>query len=252
MPEYRLITIGPSHFCEKARWALTRTRVPFVEEAHAPGFHLFHTKKLGGRSVPVLVTDTRTLVDSTDILELCDRHSSGGLYGSGEVRRQATELEERFDTELGPHTRRLAYFHVLGEKALMLDAVRAQGSEAALFRAGYPGIVALMRKSMKIDAAGAARSRERILALYRELGERLSDGRRYLTGDRFTAADLTFAALSAPVIVPPEYGWPLPPLEALGTAMSSEVRHLRDSVAGEFALRLYREDRKVVPAIGES
>ncbi len=38
----------------------------------------------------------------------------------------------------------------------------------------------------------------------------LADGRPFLTGERFTTADLTFAALAAPVIVPPRYGVRLP------------------------------------------
>ena len=40
---------------------------------------------------------------------------------------------------------------------------------------------------------------------------RLDDGRRYLCGDAFTAADLAFAALAAPALVPPEYGVAAPP-----------------------------------------
>ena len=35
----RLVTIGISHFCEKARWGLEWTGVRYVEEAHAPGMH---------------------------------------------------------------------------------------------------------------------------------------------------------------------------------------------------------------------
>jgi len=38
----------------------------------------------------------------------------------------------------------------------------------------------------------------------------LADGRPYLCGERFSAADLTFAALTAAVIVPPVYGVELP------------------------------------------
>jgi len=254
MPTYRLLTLGPSHYCEKARWALTRCRVPFEEEPHVPLLHAFATYRSGGkRTVPVLVTDSGTFGDSTDILELCDRQVSGALYGSGEQRRQSRDLEEYFDEKLGPHSRRLAYFHVLGDKALMTSAFadRSTSGERAFLSVGFVAIRGVMRKSMKVDREGAARSRERCLAIFREVGERIADGRRYLTGDRFTAADLTFAALAAPLLVPPEYGWPLPPLDTLSAAMQSEVRHFRDTAAGELVLRLYREERRHVPAIGE-
>src|SRR3954453_21766698 len=43
----------------------------------------------------------------------------------------------------------------------------------------------------------------------------LADGRGYLAGDRFPAADLTFACLAAPALVPPEYGVELPQPEVL-------------------------------------
>jgi glutathione S-transferase len=254
MPAYRLITLGPSHYCEKARWALERSRVPFEEEPHVPLLHAFHTYRSGGkRTVPVLVTDSGTFADSTDILELCDRQTSGALYGSGETRRESRDLEEYFDEKLGPHTRRLAYFHVLSDKQLMTTAF-AEGStrgEQALLSVGFPAIRSLMRRSMKIDGDGATRSRERALGIFREVGARLADGRRFLTGERFTAADLTFAALAAPLVLPPEYGWPLPALESLGRGMRSEVRHFRDTAAGELVLRLYREERRRVLAIGE-
>ncbi|MCC6899665.1 MAG: glutathione S-transferase [Polyangiaceae bacterium] len=253
MPAYRLITLGPSHYCEKARWALSRCRVPFVEEPHVPLIHSVHTRKAGGtRTVPVLLTDSGTFADSTDILELCDRQTSGALYGSGETRRQSRDLEEYFDEKLGPHTRRLVYFHILDEKPLVvgLFVPGVSRAERASFEFGYYGIRALMRKGMKINREGADRSRERALAVFRDVSARLGDGRRYLTGDRFTAADLTFASLAAPVILPPEYGWPLPPLASLGPAMQSEVRHFRDSAAGELVLRLYREDRAQVLAVG--
>jgi len=139
----------------------------------------------------------------------------------------------------------------LGTILRAAEAFGASGVEGAAFRVGYAGIRGLMRRGMQVNREGAARSRERVLGVFREVEERMADGRRYLTGDRFTAADLTFAALAAPAVLPREYGWPLPPFEALTQAMQSEVRHFRDTVAGELALRLYREERSHVLAIGE-
>ena len=69
------------------------------------------------------------------------------------------------------------------------------------------------------------------------------DGRRYLCGDAFTAADLAFAALAAPVIVPPEYGTPLPAPAELPAEMAAGVRAFRAHPAGAFASRLFREER---------
>ena len=80
------------------------------------------------------------------------------------------------------------------------------------------------------------------------VGEMLADGRRYLVGDRFSAADLAFAALSAPLIVPPEYGTPLPQPEDLPGPMADRVRAWREHPAGAFALRLFAEQRRASAA----
>lgn len=66
---YRLITIPPSHYCEKARWALETAGVDFREERHPPLLHLRSVRAAGGRhSTPVLRGRGVVVTDSTDIL----------------------------------------------------------------------------------------------------------------------------------------------------------------------------------------
>jgi hypothetical protein len=38
-----------------------------------------------------------------------------------------------------------------------------------------------------------------------QVDELLADGRPYICGRRFTAADVTFAALGGPMVAPPQY-----------------------------------------------
>ena len=76
------------------------------------------------------------------------------------------------------------------------------------------------------------------------MAARLSDGRPFLCGERFTAADLAFGALSSAVLMPQAYGSPLPPLDALPDAVAGEVRRLREHPAGRFAARLYAQERR--------
>ena len=75
------------------------------------------------------------------------------------------------------------------------------------------------------------------------VAELLSDGRRYLVGDRFSAADLAFAALAAPCIAPPVYGTPLPQPEDMHDEMRAAVLRWRAHPAGAFALRMFAEER---------
>ena len=70
----RLITIPISHFCEKARWALQRAGVAYVEQPHLQMIHVLAARRAGGgRTVPVFVSqDGQVLADSTDILRWAD------------------------------------------------------------------------------------------------------------------------------------------------------------------------------------
>jgi glutathione S-transferase len=84
-------------------------------------------------------------------------------------------------------------------------------------------------------------------AVWRELdfvADLLADGRPYLCGEHFSAADLTFASLSAPLIVPPVYGVPLPQPDVLSPATAGLVERARDHPAGCYALALFTEQRR--------
>jgi glutathione S-transferase len=78
---------------------------------------------------------------------------------------------------------------------------------------------------------------------------RLADGRRYLCGDQFTAADLTFSALSAAVLMPPGYGVPLPQPHEIPAQAAAVVTELRERPAGAHALAMFREERRGAPAL---
>jgi glutathione S-transferase len=72
----------------------------------------------------------------------------------------------------------------------------------------------------------------------------LSDGRRYLCGDRFGAADLTFAALAAPVVAPSIYGVPLPQPDVLPGPTAALVQRAREHPAGRHALEMFARHRR--------
>lgn len=247
--EYRLITIPPSHYCEKARWALERAGVPYREEGHPPLLHRRATRRAGGgRTTPVLVAGEAVLADSTDILEFLQAEHTQGWRPyplDPNLREKAEQLEELFDTRLGPHTRRLAYYHLLKDNRLFLESVLAgiEGFENTLFRAFAPVIKKLMRVGMRIDAEGAERSLGFVQGLFNDVGELLSAGDGYLVGGTFGAADLTFASLAAPVLLPRGYGSPLPPLDEVPTDLLAQIEEFRSTPAGAFALRIYRDHR---------
>lgn len=257
----RLITIPFSHYCDKARWALDRVGVPYREEAYLPLAHALPALRAGGRrTVPVLVSRAGVFSDSTDILRYADAlaPAEGSLFlrEASALRAEVESLEDRFDRQLGPATRRLVYFHLLPDEELaftvMAGAFRGlAGAPTAppwwlgrgVFRAYFPVARAVMKQAMRIDAAGAERSRGVVRAIFDAVNERLRDGRPFLVGDRFSAADLTFAALAAPVLLPEQYPVPLPRLDRLPDELRGLVQALRAEPAGMFGLRMYREQR---------
>jgi glutathione S-transferase len=88
-----------------------------------------------------------------------------------------------------------------------------------------------------------------VRGVFQEVAVRLADGRRFLVDDRFTAADLTFAALAAPVLFPAECRAVHPTLDEVPAAMREEILRLRDTDAGRFALRLFAQERAVSTAV---
>jgi glutathione S-transferase len=156
-----LITIPLSHYCEKVRWALDRVALPYREEPHAPLLHRLATKRNDGGTVPVLVHGSTRFLDSTDILAHADEIVGGDMLypRDAALRRNVVALEERFDTELGPHTRRWAYGQLLPHTRL-LTSLWSRGVprlEALLFRVIAPVVRRLVRAAYKITPESAQR-----------------------------------------------------------------------------------------------
>lgn len=250
----KLITISVSHYVEKVKWALKLSGIPYEEESHMPGIHAAVTLWLtrgAHRSTPVLIDGDQVIADSTRILRhLATKYRQKWLY----PLPQALELEERFDKNIGPHTRRFIY-HLLFENGFslidMYDQKVAIPWQKAILPFFAPVIKEAMIRDMAITPSAAAHSREIFEGEFDFVGKRLADGRMFLCGDIMTAADITFAALSAPVILPPGYGARLPKLEDApeGSEIRSLIEGYRATAAGQFVLRMYKDYRQKLPEI---
>jgi glutathione S-transferase len=245
----RLITIPISHYCEKARWALDRAEIPYRESAHMQVLHRVHSLGSGGgKTVPVLVTPDGVISESEDILEYADRHAPPGRRlipedpgEAAQVRAVAREYDER----LGPHGRRWMYDCLRGNREIVMKYATSgvPAWERRALPLAYPLMAKVIDRVLDIAPETVAESEREFRVLLDEVGERLSDGRRYLVGDGFTAADLTFAALAAPVVVPPEYSVALPTPDELPRRMADVVLELREHPAGAHALAMFRTER---------
>jgi glutathione S-transferase len=246
-----LITIPISHYCEKARWALDRAGIAYEERRHLPALHRVAVRRAGGKlTVPVLICDeVGVLCESADIVDYADARAATPaarmIPEDVEVAAGARALAADYDERLGPATRLWVYHRMMDRRDLatvpMTDGVPPWQQRA--WRYGGRAIGAAVSHVLTINDATAAEAERTFRAIYADVDDRLADGRPYLAGERFSVADLTFAALSAPLVAPPQYGVRLPAIEDLPPAMAAVVREHRETRAGRHALEMFATER---------
>ena len=203
-----------SHYNEKARWALDYKRVPHTRRAAVPGRHAGIARKLaGGPTLPVLVLDGKAIQDSTRIIEELERrHPEPPLYPADpDERQRALDLEDFFDEELGPHTRLLALHHMLPDADLLLGAFTPDlvGASHMAARAAFPLVRRRITTDFEINDCSVAIAFQKLRAAGDRFKAELQPS-GYLVGETFTVADLTLAALLAPLVAPDQFPYPQP------------------------------------------
>ena len=248
-PERILVTIPISHFCEKARWALDRAGVQYTEQRHIQILHALAARRAGGgTTAPVLRTADGVYDQSSAIMRYADERlpPQRRLYPADPGECAAVEaLEARFDAGLGPEGRRWLYHEVFkdAKRYAPWNLTGVPGWERRLFPFVLTPAKLFIKRYLDVNDASVARAIVRVDEEFGFVGELLADGRRHLAADRFTAADLTFAALAAPCVVPPVYGTPLPQPGDMHPAMAALVERWRAHPAGRYALRMFAEER---------
>ena len=238
-----------SHYVEKVRWALDYKRVPHIRRSLLPGLHIFKAKRLTGdtSTAPVLTIDGRSIGDSTRIIAWIEqRWPQPPLYPEDRgQRRQALELEDFFDEQLGPHIRRAFYHELLPHPELVVPLF-TDGlplAARALLRAGFPMLRAGMRRRFQINAEAAANSRAKMLAAINRLEREISPS-GYLVGNSFTVADLTAAALLYPVARPAEFPYPMVADHDLPDSWREFLDTLAQRPGGQWVAEIYQSYRR--------
>jgi len=242
-----LYQISISHFCEKARWALDFKGIPYRSVNLLPVAHILATRRLApSTTVPILVHDGNILQNSPVILDYLEKKfpEPALLPAEADSARQAREWEAYVGKEIGPHLRRYLYFHLLDSRhmpKLLLDQI--SGPAAGLFRLAFPAVKRLMKKGMKLDPASAEKSLARLEKALEKL-EREVDKKEFLVGEAFSRADLSAAALLAPMFLPPEHEYPWPRLESLPKPLRAFLEKWKDSAVEDWVLQLYQRYRR--------
>jgi glutathione S-transferase len=239
------LTLSP--FSEKVRWTLDYKGLPHHRRHILPGPHALVAFALTRRvaTFPVLTLDGKAIGDSTRIIAALEENFPDPPVYPHDVgeRRRALELEERFDTVLGPAVRRYGFYESLRDP----DYVRRSNQSLASPRQqravsmASPLFLAFIRRRFKVNAQSAA---EALVALRESLDEieSILGDRPYLVGDRFSIADLTAAALLAPLLVPPGLPYRDPSLTP-PPRLEKTVAEIRERPAGRWVFRTYELHR---------
>ena len=273
-----------SHFNERARFALDvcgqafRTRavmpllhMPLIAFAHA--WYGIKPASHGGKKISSSL--------STPLLVFPG--GGGGVNGSGDILRWAAArapaaspplfpaglesevaaVEDLAHDTLGPAVRIIAYYHLLPDVPLMRELATRNNVgwvQRMLWCWLTPLWIAGLRRALSITEERAAAATARVRRVFEEVSARLDANARardlpldsvYIVGPNFTAADLTFAALAAPILgigpVDGFGGW-VPSMDSVAPPLRALALELRGTCAGRHVLRIYAQHRKA-PAV---
>ncbi len=236
-----------SHYCEKAHWALDHFGIAHEARHVMPGAHRAIAKKLGAKrgSVPFLQTDDGVIAGSSAIIDWCEQHNAGqrpSLAGADAAAVRATE--KRLDDVAGVHVRRFYYSDALINSPASVRPIFSNGLplwQRAVVTLGWSRIVPLMIKGLDLGPAQGLQSRAVIEGELDWLDSLLADGRPYLHGDQWIRADLTAAALLAPLAVPKEH--PIVEKAFYPKGVRQAVQEWEHRPAMQFVKRMYATHR---------
>jgi len=203
-----------SHFCEKVRWALDYKGLDYTCKNFLLGPHIKQAKRISGRTtVPILQHNDKIIRDSGRIITYLDEVFPDKCLTPTDntFKQEALEWEKYLDKEVGVHLRRYVYSILLDYPELVIPFFTHHGPwyGPLFYRFAFPTIRQKIISYLDITQQTAKLSQEHLELAIGKIADQLH-GRKFLVGTGFSRADLTAAALLAPLIKPAKYGldWP--------------------------------------------
>ncbi|MBY8975838.1 glutathione S-transferase family protein [Rhodobacteraceae bacterium NNCM2] len=249
----RLVTLLPSVDVDLGRWLMQLWQIDYIEEPHAPVFHIYELKRLGLGPVdyPTLI-DGNLKTAAVERLVLAydhkapfqvmpDKDEEPRLY------QEIFELQNDARYTMGNGVVKWAYFEFMKEKKLVWKSFTSgvPWYEWLGVCLGYGWIKRKMVEGLELSEEAAAKGLADGRAGFDKVDAMLADGREYLAGGRLTLADLAFATSGAPLVLPRGYAGHLPEFEQLPGYLKEIVTEFRERPAGKFIHRIYDEHRNV-------
>ena len=240
---------------EIARWVMDMHQILRVENNHSPQLSVVALEKItkdnSSADSPVLCMTDVTLYTAESIIRHydADLDEVQKLFPTQDPQQQA-EVEALFALCTGKLQKVvLQYFYSelfrSKKNTLSLMTKGVPAKESSKWKMEYGSLKKKLSQQFELNNQDPAVFLVEIQKIFTKIDTLLKDGRRYLTGDSITAADIAFAACAAPVLLPVEFQGSLPKFNEISEELRQEIIQLRGTSAGQFALHLYQEDRPI-------
>ncbi len=248
-----LVSNTISNADELSRWVLDLNGIPYIDERHAPGLHIKLSNRAAGvtdgiSNNPVLVTTDAVVSQKDGVFRYLEARCAPGkrLCPDQPDRRDLTEeLFKYFWDELWRPVGRYVYAKMLPHRKYTAPLMRERVpfTEKFIVTFFYGLLARRIASGLELDKYRPEGELEKIKRVFARVEELLGDGRRYLTGATLTIADMMFAVNSAPVILPAEFGGSMAKIHSVPDDLRRQILEFQNTVAGQFAIRIYREHR---------
>lgn len=245
----KLINLAPAASTDVCRWLFRHWGMDLRESLHVPVFHLIPMAlyNTSNDRRPLVVDGSLRLRTEADIVYHYDPlvAAERRLIPDGPTRHAVIRETTLAQRNMRAGVIRYMYFNLLKDRELVwrsftLDAPWYEGFLASL---SWPLIKWGLSVNLRLSEKRAAASLVKVRRAYDRAEGMMADGRPYLTGDRFTLADLTFAASGAPIMLARGYAGHLPKIDTLPDHMQTEIQWFRDHPTGAYIQRMYDDHR---------
>lgn len=248
-----------SGFSEIARWVLDKNQILYIEKAHAPRIYIKKVNKLTGTNgvgnAPAHVTTDSLVYTAESIIQYYDQRIpiEQRLIPNDPVKQaEVMKLYHSFIDDLNQYVWQYLYTELFRSRkeAIKLLKRNVPFLDRLKYTFFYGSYKRALIEQWNIKDKEPVEFLIEIKKILTKVEELLGDGRRYLTGEKMTAADIAFASIMAPLLIPDEFGGSIVKINEISEELRQEVYDLRATVAGQFVLGIYIEDRPINLELG--
>ncbi|HAW20278.1 MAG TPA: hypothetical protein DCX14_08860 [Flavobacteriales bacterium] len=254
-----LVCTSTGGISEMARWVLDIHEILRIEESYPPTLGTRKLQKLSGtdgtENNPVLIQTDSLLYTAESVMAYYDQQvpADRRLFGNENTQPKITEWFRLFQNELNMNVWGYVYSELFRSRAETLKLLKQDADfwERVRLSLALGSVKRALSKQFDINDRPPATFLVEIQKIFTRVDNELSDGRKYLVGDKLSAADIAFAAIAAPIILPEEFGGANLSFKDISEELRQEIFDLRATAAGQYAMRLYIEDRPINLKLGE-